>query len=59
MTEKDFSELTDIILTLKDKTSIVRELEKLYKDGTDTGYDQGYDKGRKDGYEECIEKYDL
>lgn len=59
MTEQDFSELADIILTLKDKSSIVKELEALYRNGTDDGYDQGYDKGHQDGYEECIERYDF
>ena len=59
MTEQDFSELADIILTLKDKLSIVKELEALYRNGTDDGYDQGYDKGHQDGYEECIERYDF
>ena len=59
MTEQDFSELADIILTLKDKSFIVKELEALYRNGTDDGYDQGYDKGHQDGYEECIERYDF
>ena len=59
MTEQDFSEAADIILTLKDKSSIVKELEALYRNGTDDGYDQGYDKGHQDGYEECIERYDF
>lgn len=59
MTEQDFSELADIILTLKDKSSIVKELEALYRNGTDDGYDQGYNKGHQDGYEECIERYDF
>ena len=59
MTEQDFSKLADIILTLTDKASIVKELEALYRNGTDDGYDQGYNKGHQDGYEECIERYDF
>jgi flagellar biosynthesis/type III secretory pathway protein FliH len=58
-TEQEFAELADFILTLKDKASIVRELEQLYRDGTDSGYDQGYYRGSKDGYEECLDRYNL
>jgi flagellar biosynthesis/type III secretory pathway protein FliH len=58
-TEQEFAELADIILTLKDKASIIRELETLYRFGTDDGYDQGYDKGHRDGYEECLDRHNL
>lgn len=59
MNEQDFIKLADIILTLKDKASIIRELETLYRFGTDSGYDQGYYRGAKDGYEECLDRYNL
>lgn len=59
MTEQDFSELADFIFTLTDKASIIRELEALYRNGTDDGYNQGYNKGHQHGYEECIDKHNL
>ena len=59
MTDQDFTELADIILKFKDKSSIVKELEALYREGTDDGYDDGYNKGYQDGYDECLDKHDL
>lgn len=55
MTSEQFSDLADIILTLKDKSSIIKHLESLYRDATDEGYDHGYEKGKNHGYDMCLD----
>ena len=47
--------LEDIIHAIQLLSDEVANNQKII----DSAYNKGYDKGRKDGYEECIEKYDL
>ena len=47
--------LEDIIHAIQLLSDEVANNQKII----DSEYNKGYDKGRKDGYEECIEKYDL